>query len=70
MPRSICIKLNAENDGMFEFLIANLEGVISMRSRIRFNRANFLPDEYEMLREFFSRMAAKHSEQIVLKKKK
>ncbi|TCJ12448.1 DUF3857 domain-containing protein [Flaviaesturariibacter flavus] len=70
LPKSIRMKLNDNNDGAFEFLISNSDGVISMRSRIRLNRANYLPDEYEMLREFFSRIAAKHNEQIVLKKKK
>ncbi|RYZ20791.1 MAG: DUF3857 domain-containing protein [Chitinophagaceae bacterium] len=70
MPKSIRMKLNAESDGLFEFLISNSEGVISMRSRIRFTRANFRSEEYEELREFFSLVAAKHNEQIVLKKKK
>jgi len=35
-----------------------------------FKKANFLPEEYELLREFFSMVVKKQSEQIVFKKKK
>ena len=32
--------------------------------------AYYLPEEYEMLREFFNLVVKKHNEQIVFKKKK
>jgi hypothetical protein len=37
---------------------------------LTFKRALFVPEEYETLREFFSLVVKKHSEQIVFKKKK
>ena len=70
LPKSIILKLNEEDEGSFEYLISQSGDNISFRSRIKLNRANFLPDEYEMLREFFSLVVKKQAEQIVFKKKK
>ena len=70
LPKSIIVKLNEEDEGSFEYLISQSGGNISFRSRIKMNRANFLPEEYEMLREFFSLVVKKQAEQIVFKKKK
>jgi hypothetical protein len=69
LPKQIKIKLNEEGDGMFEYLLSAENNVINLRSRIVLNRAIYLPDEYETLREFFKMIAQKHNEQIVLKKK-
>ena len=41
-----------------------------LRSRIKLNKANYLPEDYEGLRSFFDYVVKKHSEQIVFKKKK
>jgi transglutaminase-like putative cysteine protease len=70
LPRQIMVKLNEEDDGVFEYRISESNGNISLRSRLRFSRSYFLPEEYEMLREFFNLVVKKHSEQIVFKKKK
>ncbi len=70
LPKQMVVKLNEYDEGMFEYRITNSNGVISLRSRLRLSRANFQPDEYELLREFFSMVVAKHNEQIVFKKKK
>lgn len=70
LPKQIMVKLNPEDDGNFEYRISVSNGGISMRSRIRLKRAFFLPEEYDMLREFFNLIVKKHSEQIVFKKKK
>ena len=70
LPKSIIVKLNEQDEGSFEYLISKSGDNISFRSRIKMNRANFLPDEYEMLREFFSLIVKKQAEQIVFKKKK
>jgi hypothetical protein len=70
LPKPVRMRLNADDDGVFEYLVSKSEGVISLRSRLRLNRANYTPDEYEVLREFFNRVVSKHNEQIVLKKKK
>ena len=70
LPESMILKLNNENEGIFEYRISQSKGNISFRSRLKLNRANFLPDEYEMLREFFNIVVKKQAEQIVFKKKK
>jgi transglutaminase-like putative cysteine protease len=70
LPKQIMVKLNENDDGLFEYRISESNGTISLRSRLRMKRSYFMPDEYEMLREFFNLVVKKHSEQIVLKKKK
>lgn len=70
LPKSIIIKLNEAGDGRFEFMVSESSGIISMRSRIQLKRAFYLPEEYDMLREFFNLVVKKQNEQIVLKKKK
>ena len=69
LPKQIILKLNEEGDGSFEYRLSESGGTISLLSRIRLKRANFLPEEYDMLREFFNIIVKKHSEQIVFKKK-
>ena len=70
LPKPIKVMLNENGDGFFEFLIAETNGTISLRSRIKLKRAIFYPEEYETLREFFNLVVKKHGEQIVFKKKK
>ncbi len=70
LPKSVILKLNEAGDGQFEYIVSQNGGMISMRSRIRLKRAYFQPSEYDFLREFFNTVVKKHSEQIVLKKKK
>lgn len=70
LPKSMVLKLNEQDEGIFEYRISQSGDNISFRSRIKLNRANFMPDEYEMLREFFNYVVKKQSEQIVFKKKK
>ncbi len=70
LPKSLIVKLNAEDEGMFEHRISQSGQNISMRSRIRLNRAYFLPEEYAMLREFYNLIVTKQAEQIVFKKQK
>lgn len=70
LPKSLRLALNEQNEGSFEYLVGNSNGTISLRSRIKMNRTYFMPEEYEMLREFFNMVVKKHSEQIVFKKLK
>lgn len=70
MPKQMMVKLNEEGDGLFEYRISESGGAISLRCRVMIKRAYFLPEEYEMLREFFNLVVKKQSEQIVFKKKK
>lgn len=69
LPKSLIVKLNEQDDGVFEYRISQSGENISLRSRVRFKRAYFLPEEYETLREFFNLIVTKQSEQIVFKKK-
>lgn len=70
LPAQIAMKLNEEGDGYFEYRIQQSEGMVSLRSRLRLQRSNFAPEEYDFLREFFKMVVTKHGEQIVFKKKK
>lgn len=69
MPKSTKVSFN-ENEGMFEYIIAKTDTHLQLRSRVLLKKANFMPDEYNSLRDFFSYVVKKHSEQIVFKKKK
>jgi hypothetical protein len=69
LPKQVKVKLNAEDDGSFEYLLSESNGIISLRSRIQLKKAFYTADEYEGLREFFNLIVKKHGEQIVLKKK-
>ncbi|HEY6062058.1 MAG TPA: DUF3857 domain-containing protein [Chitinophagaceae bacterium] len=70
LPKSLVVKLNEQEDGIFEYRISQSGDNISLRSRIRFKRSFFMPEEYETLREFFNLIVKKQAEQIVFKKKK
>lgn len=70
LPKPIMLALNDNNDGFFEYVISESDGVIMMRSRICLKRAIYAPEEYNTLREFYNMIVKKHNEQIVFKKKK
>jgi hypothetical protein len=70
LPQSIIVKLNDQDDGMFEYRVSQSGDNILLRSRVRFKRTFFLQEEYETLREFFNLIVKKQAEQIVFKKKK
>ena len=67
MPKSTRVKFN-EDEGMFEYLISKDADIIQVRTVIKLNKANFIPEDYQSLRDFFAFIVKKHSEQIVLKK--
>jgi hypothetical protein len=67
LPKSTRVKFN-EDEGMFEYLVAKDGDIIQVRTLIKLNKATFLPDDYQSLRDFFAYIVKKHSEQIVLKK--
>ena len=70
LPKSTRVNFDETGTSFFEYIIGNNNGRISFRSRIRLTRSYFLPEEYEILREFFNLVVSKHNEQIVFKKKK
>lgn len=69
VPKSAKVSLN-ENEGMFEYIVGVKADKIQLRTRVMLNKAYFLPEDYASLRDFFGYVVKKHSEQIVLKKKK
>jgi hypothetical protein len=68
MPKPAAVKL-PEDGGLFTYQVAATPGNIQIMSRMNLRRAVYSAEEYTYLREFYSRMLAKHAEQIVLKKK-
>jgi hypothetical protein len=68
IPKSAKVKFN-EDEGFFEYLISASDGMIQLRTRLALYKANFLPDDYDTLRDFFGFIVKKQAEQIVLKKK-
>jgi Domain of Unknown Function with PDB structure (DUF3857)/Domain of Unknown Function with PDB structure (DUF3858)/Transglutaminase-like superfamily len=70
LPKALKVKLDDQGSGYFEYLVSQSGNTISLRSRLRISRTLFLPDEYDMLREFFKMVVNKHNEQIVFKKSK
>ncbi|RAJ05326.1 uncharacterized protein DUF3857 [Chitinophaga skermanii] len=68
MPTSSMIRLE-DNAGVFQYFVAEDNGVIQLRSRIKLNKANFAKEDYVTLRAFFDEIVKKQAEQLVLKKK-
>lgn len=69
LPKQVVVKFNEEEDAFFEYRLSMSGQVISFRSRLLIKKAYFLPEEYEVLREFFALVVKKHNEQIVFKRK-
>ena len=68
IPKSAKVSLN-DGEGHFEYLISKSDNIIMLRTRIKLEKATFLPEDYESLRNFFDYIIKKHAEQIVFKKK-
>lgn len=69
LPQSAAARYN-EDEGLFQYMIQQSDNTIQFRCRTKLNKANFPPEEYASLREFFDLVVKKQAEQIVLKKKK
>ncbi|MEP6844671.1 MAG: transglutaminase domain-containing protein [Panacibacter sp.] len=67
MPKSTRVMLN-ENEGMFEYIIGVSGDRIQLRCRTVTKKANFEPEDYATLRDFFAYIVKKEAEQIVFKK--
>ena len=68
LPKSTKVKFN-DDEGIFEYVVSSSDGIIQLRTRISLAKANFPPEDYEGLRDFFSYVIKKQAEQIVFKKK-
>jgi hypothetical protein len=69
IPKSVKVAYN-DKEGFFEYLVQKSETNIQLRSHIKLNKASFLAEDYNSLRDFFAFIVKKQSEQIVFKKKK
>ncbi|MEO6930065.1 MAG: transglutaminase domain-containing protein [Chitinophagaceae bacterium] len=70
IPKSAKVNFN-EGEGFFEYSIFKVGNErIQLRSQFQLNKANFSPEDYAPLRDFFGYVVKKHSEQIVFKKAK
>ncbi|MDQ6481272.1 transglutaminase domain-containing protein [Dyadobacter sp. LHD-138] len=59
-----------EKAGRFAYQVKQVENVISVNSMIMVNKAKFAAEEYDVLREFYDRIVQKHTQTLVIKKKK
>ncbi len=69
LPKSTHVNFNA-TEGMFEYIIGKTDAGIQLRCRLVLNKANFSPEDYQTLRDFYSFIVEKEGEQIVFKKVK
>ncbi|HEY1053896.1 MAG TPA: transglutaminase, partial [Emticicia sp.] len=67
IPKNISMNL-PENTGKFVYVISVNENKLTVTSRIQFRKSVYYAEEYPFLQEFFDKVVAKHSEQVVLKK--
>ncbi|KAI9450902.1 hypothetical protein F5148DRAFT_1290467 [Russula earlei] len=67
IPKSTRVKLN-DTEGMFEYIVSNSNGFIQLYCKLYLQKANYTPDDYETLRNFFAYVVKKEAEQIVFKK--
>lgn len=67
IPKGARIKFN-DTEGSFEYLIGKVGNAIQLRCTLKINTANFTPEDYATLRDFYAFIVQKESEQIVFKK--
>jgi hypothetical protein len=67
LPKSARINLN-EKEGSFEYSISVEDNIISLKTRLKLNKATFLPEDYAYLRDFYDYIYKKTAEPIVFKK--
>ena len=67
LPKYAKVKLN-DDEGMFEYMIANKEDNIQMRCKVSLKKATYNPEDYATLRDFYAFIVKKEAEQIVFKK--
>jgi hypothetical protein len=68
VPKSTKVLFNTD-EGYFEYIVQKDENNIQLRSRVKLLKADFKPDDYAVLRDFFAFVVKKQSEQFVFKKK-
>lgn len=66
-PKAIVLPGGA---GRFNYSTNKTGKLITVTCHLIINKARFMPEEYPILREFYTQVVAKQSEQIIIKKKK
>jgi len=69
VPKSARVAYN-DGEGFFEYLIQSGKENLQLRVQLKLNKTFFPSEDYTSLRDFFTMIAKKESEQIVLKKVK
>ncbi len=69
LPSSLSVKVNGKGDAEFKYTSTAENGKVSIHYILDIAKTVFKPDEYNALRDFFSKMTAKLEEQVVFKKK-
>lgn len=67
MPDPVCVRL-PDNSGRFIYSVASFNNLVQVTCKFAIEKPMFLPDEYQILKEFYNQIIKKHSEPIVLKK--
>ena len=68
LPKSQKFSMDNKNAVAFEITASEAGGFITIRSRLKINKASFMPQEYSHLKETFDFVANKHGELIVFRK--
>jgi len=68
IPKSVHIYLR-DRGATFKYVLTKKEHSLNLTSSISIKQAQYTPDEYYALKDFFDQIAAKFREQIVLKKR-
>jgi hypothetical protein len=68
LPKQAILDL-PDNGGRFMYSATSQNGAVQVVSRLNLRKPVYSAEEYASLREFYTRMLAKHAEQIVVKKK-
>lgn len=68
MPESTVLSL-PDKSGTFRYGVNVMGDELTVFHSLRFNKPMYLPEEYLALKKFYELVVAKHTEQVVLKKK-
>jgi hypothetical protein len=67
LPESVKFSL-PDQSASFKFVVGSKDNKVMVSSMLSIYKPVFIASEYDALRDFFARIVAKHSQQIVLKK--
>jgi hypothetical protein len=67
LPEPVYVRL-PDNSGKFVYSITSFNNLIQVTCKFAIDKSMFLPDEYQILKEFYNQMIKKYSEPIILRK--